>query len=62
MHERYRPIEDMYDASFEAQFETLPWEELTSSALTIHAQKIATNFRNTFLEILSSPYQGGRNI
>ena len=51
VHERYRPIEDMYDASFEAQFETLPWEELTSSALTIHAQKIATNFRNTFLEI-----------
>ena len=50
IHQRNHLIKDMYDTAFADSFERLPWEQLTATALTQHAMKIATNFRNTFLE------------
>ena len=50
IHQRNHLIKDMYETAFADSFERLPWEELTATALSQHARKIATNFRNTFGE------------
>ena len=53
IHERNTPIKEMYENHFAARFGGLrsPWENLTSPAMSQHAKRMATCFRNTFLQI-----------